>query len=127
MIPCRDHFVEVFRCLYAGLFISTLARADDPTSITEKVLQELDSMVGKGILNGKFHIFTGSTANADQTTWSHLVTMGIDPTTQKAASWEFSCLGARSDITYDTSGVTIYGVSTQANGDRYSFEGRFVA
>ena len=80
---------------------------------------------GKWILDGRFHISTESTAKSDQTTWSHLVIMGIDPTTKKAASWEFTSFGARSEITFDKGGMTIYGANTQSNGDEYSFEGQF--
>lgn len=80
---------------------------------------------GKWILNGKFHVYTGSTASDDQTAWSHLVITGIDPSTKKVASWEFTTLGATNYITYDPSGQTIMGEGMLPDGSKHSFKGRF--
>lgn len=107
----------------------TLARHFSGRKYIDGTMPEGTTFVGAGqgkwILNGKFHIFTGSTANSEQTTWSHLVIMGIDPETKEAASWEFTSRGARSDITYDKSGMTIFGANIRSNGDKYSFKGHF--
>lgn len=80
---------------------------------------------GKWILNGKFHVFTSSTASNDQTTWSHLVMTGIDPNTKKVAAWEFTSDGATNYITFDESGQTIMGEGTLSDGSKHSFKGRF--
>lgn len=80
---------------------------------------------GKWVLNGRFHIFTGSVVLDDQTTWSHLVIEGIDPITSKATAWEFTSLGATSKIAVNENGKAIVGDHTQPNGEKLFFEGRF--
>lgn len=80
---------------------------------------------GKWILDGKFHLYAGTTANEDQTTWSHVVITGIDPSTNEAASWEFTSSGSQNLNTYDKTGMKIYGKGTLQNGDKHSFEGEF--
>jgi hypothetical protein len=80
---------------------------------------------GKWILNGHFHIVTGSMANSDQTAWSDLVITGIDPKTGMGASWEFISTGAISEFSYDDSGMSIHGDHILSNGDKLIFKGDF--